>query len=160
MKWVGSSSLQLQMWQANRAISNVASAAKTFQCWRMADIKSWDTFRMSNILAVTSDWDWKHLVGGSWNLSETPSLRVSWSAKRSAFFEALWSFGIWSIFSLIIWLWTILEPRMRRCQSLPRYRHWLKCCDWAAPTSWFTNCVANSRDQHWRDMVSRRGVGW
>ena len=49
------------------------------------------------------------------------------------------------IFLLGIWLWTILEPRMPRYQSLPRCRRWLKCCDWAAPTSWLANCGRNAR---------------
>ena len=39
----------------------------------------------------------------------------------------------------------MLEPRMLRYQFLPRCRRWLKCCDWAAPKNWFTNCGHNSR---------------
>ena len=144
METVGSSSLELQMPLANLATSIVAPAAKTFRCWRMAHMKSWDTFMVSSILRVTTNRDWRQLAGGSWTLKETPSVRVRWSAAENAFFEVFWSFGIESIPLPRIWLLTILEPRMPRCQSLLRCRRWLKCCNWAAPTSWFTNCGHNS----------------
>ena len=87
MKSVGSSSLELRMRLPNLATSIVATAAKTFRCWRMARIKSWGTFKVSNISPVMSNWDRRHLAGGSWTLRETFSVRVSWSAKRSAFFD-------------------------------------------------------------------------
>ena len=143
MKLVGSSSLELQMQLTNLATSIVESAARTIRCWRMAHMKSWDTFRVSNILLVTSDWDWTHLAGEFWTLRETTSVKVSWSAKGSAFLEVLRQFGIESIILLTIWLWTTLEPRTPRWNSLSR--RWLKCCDWAAPTGWSTNCGRNSR---------------
>ena len=73
-----------------------------------------------------------------------PSVRVSWSVRESAFFEVLWPFRMDSIPLPRIFLLTILEPRTPHCQSLLRRRRWLKCCNWAAPTSWFTNCGHNS----------------
>ena len=130
MKSFGSSSLDLQMRLANLAISNVASAATMFQCSLMAHMKSWETFKVSNIVRVTSGWDWRHPAGGSWTLRESPSVRMSWSAKGSAFLEVLWSFGIESNLLLMIWLWTLLELRMPRYQSLPRCCRCLKFCDW------------------------------
>ena len=124
-------------------------------------MKSWYTFRVSKILPVTSDWDWRHLAGGSWTLSEVPSVRMNCSAKGSVFFEVFWSFAIESIVLMRIRLWTILEPRMPRYQSLPSCRRWLNCCDWAASTSWFTNCGRNLRWLHaewtltWHGLATR-----
>ena len=122
MKLADSSSLELQIQLASPAISIVASAAKTFQCWRMAHMKSWVTFKVRSLLPVISDWDWRQLAGESWVLRETPSVRVKWIAKGSAFFEVLWSSGIEKLHLLRIWLWTILERRMPRYQYLPRCR--------------------------------------
>ena len=37
------------------------------------------------------------------------------------------------------------RARMPHYKSLPRCRRWLKCCHWAAPASWFTDCGQSSR---------------
>ena len=144
MKLAGSSSLELQMQLANPATSIVANAVKTFRCWHTVHMKSWGTSKVTSILSETSDWHWRHLLDGYWTLRETPSVRMSWSVRESAFFGVLWSFGIESILSPKIRLLTIVEPRMPRCQYRLRCRRWLKCWNWAAPTSWFTNCGHNS----------------
>ena len=138
LKWIGSSSLELQMRRTNLANSIVAPPAKTSRCWQIAHMKSWGSIKLSNFLPVTSDWDWRHLVGGYWILRETPSVTMSWSATESAFFEVLWSLGIESIRLPKIWLLMILQPRMPHYHALPRCRLKLKCCDWAALTIWFT----------------------
>ena len=93
-KCVSSSSLWLPMQLANRAISIVGSVIRMSRCWRMALMRSCDTIRGLGILPVTSNWDWRLLVGGSWILKETPLAKVSWSGERSTSFDVLWLFGI------------------------------------------------------------------
>ena len=143
MKSVGSSSLGLQMQLANLATSTVASAARMFQFWPTAHMKSWDTSKVSSISSVTSDWEWRHLVGGYGILRETPLQRVSWSTEGNPFFEVLWLFAIGSILLLRIWLWMILELWIPSYQSLRRRHCWLKYCDWVGFTSWFISCGHN-----------------
>ena len=165
MKSVVSWSLELQMQLANLATSTAASAARTFQFWPMAHIKSWDTSKVSSISPVTSHWHWRHQAGGYWTLRETLLVREragapkgvhslrssshSWSGVSSCWGSdcgSFWSSGcqVTSPCEGVVAGWSDAIGRVLQVGS-------------SAVVAIYVNCQPS---EHRRNMVSGRGVGW
>ena len=128
----------------NLAISIFASAAKTFRCWLMAHMKSWhfqgvkSFARDQRLILETPGWRVLEFEGNSLSESELERQRerilqdpLIIRDRQYLFTEDL-----------------IVDDFGTRHATLPvlaRCGRWLKSCNWAAPTSWFTNCGRNSR---------------
>ena len=164
MNSVGSLSLELQMRLSSLATSIVASTAKTFRCWRMDLMMSWDTFKVSSLLPVTSDWDWDTWLTGAgfWRKSS----QIDWagspkgahysrffghSGSRVSFYERcgcgwFWSPGchVTSPCQDVVADWSVAIGRPLRA-GLPTM------------VAIHINCQPS---EHWHDIIPRWAFRW